>query len=426
MNPIHYQVLIIGGGSAGLAAAIELKKQGIEDIAILEKDFEPGGILQQCIHNGFGLQTFQEQLSGPEYAERFSKIAFEQRIPIFLNTTVTHLFPNRTLEAINPEQGVMHLSADAIILAVGCYERSRGALSIPGSRPAGIYTAGQAQRYLNMEGYLVGKRVFILGSGDIGLIMARRMTLEGAKVLGVAEVCPYSNGLPRNMKQCLEDFDIPLYLSHTVTNVFGTKRLEAIELSKVDENRQKIAGTEQIIPVDTLLLSVGLIPENHLADEAGIVMNPITKGPVVDERYMTSTEGIFACGNGLHVHDLVDFVSLQAKHAAQGTAAYLRQKDQASFSKQIAYPVLAKGQVSYVVPGQIHPDFIQDKVEFFFRVKEPMENVLLRISSSGQILKEWSKKKVIPSEMERLSLSCALLKALEAPLEIEVLKKEEV
>ncbi len=413
---IHYQALIIGGGSAGLAAAIELKKQGIERIAILEKDFEPGGILQQCIHNGFGLQTFKEQLSGPEYAERYSKAAQEQNIPIFLNTTVTHLSKDRQIEAINPQQGVMNLSADAIILAVGCYERSRGALSIPGSRPAGIYTAGQAQRYLNMEGYLVGKKVFILGSGDIGLIMARRMTLEGAEVVGVAEVCPYSNGLPRNMKQCLEDFQIPLYLSHTVTNIFGTKRLEAIELSQVDENRQKIVGSEQIIPVDTLLLSVGLIPENHLADEAGIVMNPATKGPVVDERYMTSAQGIFACGNGLHVHDLVDFVSLQAKRAAQGAAAYL--KDKARFSKE--YPILAKGQTSYVVPGQIHPELVQSPVEFFFRVKKPMEKVMIRVSSQGQVLKEIFKKKVIPSEMERISLAPSLLQGLNGPLEIEV------
>lgn len=418
MNQNHYQALIIGAGSAGLAAAIELKKQGIEKIAILEKDFEPGGILQQCIHNGFGLQTFKEQLSGPAYAERFIQEAKEYEIPLFLNTTVTHMGEDRTIEAINPTQGVMNLSADAIILAVGCYERSRGALSIPGTRPAGVYSAGQAQRYLNMEGYLVGKRVFILGSGDIGLIMARRMTLEGAKVLGVAEICPYSNGLPRNMKQCLEDFDIPLYLSHTVTNIFGVDRLEAIELSKVDENRQKVIGSEQIIPVDTLLLSVGLIPENHLAEEADILMNPATKGPIVDERYMTSQPGIFACGNGLHVHDLVDFVSLQAKRAAKGVASYLHQ--QGKEETPIVYPVIPLGQTSYAVPGLVHPSRVEDPVEFFFRVKKPMERAVIQVKSGGHLLKEISKKKLLPSEMERLSLAPSLLKALQAPLEIEV------
>lgn len=421
MNQNHYQALIIGAGSAGLAAAIELKKQGIEKIAILEKDFEPGGILQQCIHNGFGLQTFKEQLSGPAYAERFIQEAKEYEIPLFLNTTVTHMGEDRTIEAINPTQGVMNLSADAIILAVGCYERSRGALSIPGTRPAGVYSAGQAQRYLNMEGYLVGKRVFILGSGDIGLIMARRMTLEGAKVLGVAEICPYSNGLPRNMKQCLEDFDIPLYLSHTVTNIFGVDRLEAIELSKVDENRQKVIGSEQIIPVDTLLLSVGLIPENHLAEEADILMNPATKGPIVDERYMTSQPGIFACGNGLHVHDLVDFVSLQAKRAAKGVASYLHQQGKEEEEEApIVYPVIPLGQTSYAVPGLVHPSRVEDPVEFFFRVKKPMERAVIQVKSGGHLLKEISKKKLLPSEMERLSLAPSLLKALQAPLEIEV------
>lgn len=419
MNQNHYQALIIGAGSAGLAAAIELKKQGIEKIAILEKDFEPGGILQQCIHNGFGLQTFKEQLSGPAYAERFIQEAKEYEIPLFLNTTVTHMGEDRTIEAINPTQGVMNLSADAIILAVGCYERSRGALSIPGTRPAGVYSAGQAQRYLNMEGYLVGKRVFILGSGDIGLIMARRMTLEGAKVLGVAEICPYSNGLPRNMKQCLEDFDIPLYLSHTVTNIFGVDRLEAIELSKVDKNRQKVIGSEQIIPVDTLLLSVGLIPENHLAEEADILMNPATKGPIVDERYMTSQPGIFACGNGLHVHDLVDFVSLQAKRAAKGVASYLHQQGKEE-EAPIVYPVIPLGQTSYAVPSLVHPSRVEDPVEFFFRVKKPMERAVIQVKSGGHLLKEISKKKLLPSEMERLSLAPSLLKALQAPLEIEV------
>ena len=308
----HYQAAVIGGGSAGLAAAVRLKQLGIEDVIVLEKDAEAGGILNQCIHNGFGLQTFHEQLSGPAYAERFEDQAEDLNVEIRLNTMVVHLYPDRRIEYVNPQEGYVTISADAVILAVGCYERSRGAVEIPGERPSGIYTAGQAQRYLNMDGYLVGKKVFILGSGDIGLIMARRMTLEGAKVYGVAELMPYSNGLPRNMKQCLEDFGIPLYLSHTVTHIYGHDRLEKIELSEVGPDRKPIKGTEQYFDVDTLLLSVGLIPENHLGDEAGIVMDPRTRGPVVDENYMTSIPGVFACGNGLHVHDLVDFVTQSA------------------------------------------------------------------------------------------------------------------
>ncbi|MBR3418909.1 MAG: FAD-dependent oxidoreductase, partial [Oscillospiraceae bacterium] len=284
------QAVIIGGGSAGLSAAVTLKKNGITDILVIEKDEEPGGILEQCIHNGFGLQTFKEQLSGPAYAERFLRMAEEQNVKILLNTMVTKLTADRIVEYVNAEEGTVQVQADAVILAVGCYERPRGAINITGTRPAGIYTAGQAQRYLNIDGYLVGKRVFILGSGDIGLIMARRMTLEGAKVVGVAEIMPYSNGLPRNMKQCLEDFNIPLYLSHTVTQVYGKDRLEKIEVVEVDENKNPIPGSEQYFEVDTLLLSCGLIPENHLAEEAGIRMDPATKGPVVDDHYMTSAE----------------------------------------------------------------------------------------------------------------------------------------
>ena len=253
----HYQAAVIGGGSAGLAAAVRLKQLGIEDVIVLEKDAEAGGILNQCIHNGFGLQTFHEQLSGPAYAERFEDQAEDLNVEIRLNTMVVHLYPDRRIEYVNPQEGYVTISADAVILAVGCYERSRGAVEIPGERPSGIYTAGQAQRYLNMDGYLVGKKVFILGSGDIGLIMARRMTLEGAKVYGVAELMPYSNGLPRNMKQCLEDFGIPLYLSHTVTHIYGHDRLEKIELSEVGPDRKPIKGTEQYFDVDTLLLSVG-------------------------------------------------------------------------------------------------------------------------------------------------------------------------
>ncbi len=412
----NYQAIIIGGGSAGLSAAVTLKKNGIEDIVILEKDCEPGGILEQCIHNGFGLQTFKEQLSGPAYAERYVRMAEEAGVLIKLNTMVTKMTADRIVEYVNPEEGTVKISGDAIILAVGCYERARGAINILGTRPAGVYTAGQAQRYLNIEGYLVGRRVFILGSGDIGLIMARRMTLEGAKVLGVAEIMPYSNGLPRNIKQCLEDFDIPLYLSHTVTKTFGKDRLERIELSEVDENRRPVPGTEQYFDVDTLLLSVGLIPENHLADEAGIVMNRITRGPVVDDTYMTSVPGIFACGNGLHVHDLVDFVSLQAARAAEGAAGYLKdRKDRGRIQK-----VNPGENVSYTVPACVHPEDVRGNVEFFFRVRKPMDEAVLEITSGDKVIRTMKKKKLMPSEMERAILTAKEIEGLSEDVTIAV------
>lgn len=412
----HYQAAVIGGGSAGLAAAVRLKQLGIEDVIVLEKDAEAGGILNQCIHNGFGLQTFHEQLSGPAYAERFEDQARDLNVEIRLNTMVVRLYPDRRIEYVNPEEGYVTITADAVILAVGCYERSRGAVEIPGERPSGIYTAGQAQRYLNIDGYLVGKKVFILGSGDIGLIMARRMTLEGAKVYGVAELMPYSNGLPRNMKQCLEDFGIPLYLSHTVTHIYGHDRLERIELSEVGKDRKPIPGTEQYFDVDTLLLSVGLIPENHLGDEAGIVMDPRTKGPVVDENYMTSIQGVFACGNGLHVHDLVDFVTHQAAKAAEGAARYLKQET--SSGKGIF--TLPGENVGYVVPGLLHPDQLPPIIEFYFRVRKPMDAGMIIVRSGDQILRQVHKEKLVPSEMEQLVLAGKQLSGLKENLTVEV------
>ncbi|MDD5881730.1 NAD(P)/FAD-dependent oxidoreductase [Stecheria intestinalis] len=412
----HYQAAVIGGGSAGLAAAVRLKQLGIEDVIVLEKDAEAGGILNQCIHNGFGLQTFHEQLSGPAYAERFEDQARDLNVEIRLNTMVVRLYPDRRIEYVNPEEGYVTITADAVILAVGCYERSRGAVEIPGERPSGIYTAGQAQRYLNIDGYLVGKKVFILGSGDIGLIMARRMTLEGAKVYGVAELMPYSNGLPRNMKQCLEDFGIPLYLSHTVTHIYGHDRLERIELSEVGKDRKPIPGTEQYFDVDTLLLSVGLIPENHLGDEAGIVMDPRTKGPVVDENYMTSIQGVFACGNGLHVHDLVDFVTHQAAKAAEGAARYLKQET--SSGKGIS--ALPGENVGYVVPGLLHPDQLPPIIEFYFRVRKPMDAGTIIVRSGDQIIRQVHKEKLVPSEMEQLVLAGKQLSGLKENLTVEV------
>lgn len=407
----NYQAVIIGGGSAGLSAAVTLKKNGIEDIVILEKDSEPGGILEQCIHNGFGLQTFHEQLSGPAYAERFVKMAEELSVSIRLDCMVTSLTADRHITYVNPEEGCVTISADAVILAVGCYERPRGAISIMGTRCAGIYTAGQAQRYLNIDGYLVGKKVFILGSGDIGLIMARRMTLEGAKVYGVAEIMPYSNGLPRNIKQCLEDFDIPLYLSHTVTKVFGKDRLEKIELMEVDAHKNPIPGTEQYFDVDTLLLSVGLIPENHLAEKAGIAMDPAIRGPIVDDSYMTLCDGIFACGNGLHVHDLVDFVTLQASRAAEGAAAYLKNgKNTAPLLK-----AQAGENVGYVVPGRFHQG-CDHNTEFFFRVRKPMDHAVLHVTCGDKEIRRIEKKKLMPSVMERLMLTGKQMAELEDDL----------
>lgn len=411
----HYQAIIIGGGSAGLSAAVTLKDRGIEDILVLEKDREPGGILEQCIHNGFGLQRFKEQLSGPAYAERYIRMAEERNVEIKLNSMVIKLTPDRKVEYVNSEEGDVTVSADAVILAVGCYERSRGAINIYGTRPSGVYTAGQAQKYLNMNGYVVGRKVFILGSGDIGLIMARRMTLEGATVVGVAELMPYSNGLPRNMKQCLEDFNIPLYLSHTVTNIFGKDRLEGIELSEVDERRNPIKGSEKYFDVDTLLLSVGLIPENHLADEAGIEMDPVTRGPKVDENYMTSIDGIFACGNGLHVHDLVDFVSLQAERAAEGAARYL-----SDGKSEAGVITLRNGSnVSYTVPKYIHKD-AKINTEVFFRASKPMEKASLTVSCGDRLIRKLARRKVMPSEMDRVMITAKDLKDLDGDIVISM------
>ena len=410
----HCQAVVIGGGCGGLAAAAKLKQEGLKDVVLIEKDAELGGVLNQCIHNGFGLTTFKEQLSGPSFAERYEDQVVEAGVEVKLNTMVTHMSSDRIIEYVNQEEGYQKLQADIIILSVGCYERSRGALAISGDRPTGVYTAGQAQRYLNIDGYMVGKSVFILGSGDIGLIMARRMSLEGAKVLGVAELMPYSNGLPRNMKQCLDDFGIPLYLSHTVTNVYGEERLEKIELAKVDENRNPIPGSEMYFDVDTLLLSVGLVPENSLAEEAGIDMDMSTRGPIVDENYMTSVPGIFACGNGLHVHDLADFVTKQAGEAALGALRYLNGSG-GDYSS-----VKAGNLIGYVVPAKLHKENLPKTVTLYFRVRKPLTDVTIEISKGGKVIRSIHKDHLIPSEMEQVIIANTMLEDAEGDLLVQI------
>ena len=438
----HCQAVVIGGGCGGLAAAAKLKHEGLSDVVLIERDIELGGVLNQCIHNGFGLTTFKEQLSGPAFAERYEREAIDIGVEIKLGTMVTHMSSDRVIEYVSKEEGYQKLKADIIVLAVGCYERSRGALGIPGERPAGVYTAGQAQRYLNIDGYMVGKKVFILGSGDIGLIMARRMSLEGAEVLGVAELMPYSNGLPRNMKQCLDDFGIPLYLSHTVTNIYGRDRLERIELTKVDDKRQPIKGSEMYFDVDTLLLSVGLIPENTLAEEAGLEMDPSIRGPIVDENYMTSVPGIFACGNGLHVHDLADFVTKQAGEAAVGAARYyeaLKQRlkeahdgdeaeifglssddDDESLASNSYCEAHAGNMVSYVVPARLHKKSLPKAVTLYFRVRKPMNDVTIEISKGDKLMRSIHKDVVIPSEMEQVVMAGKHLEEADGDLTVQI------
>ncbi len=406
-------LLIIGGGSAGMAAAIEAHKEGVQNIQILEKDSSLGGILNQCIHNGFGLIEFKEELTGPEYLSRFVKKIKELKIPYLLNTTVIDVSADKVVTYTNQEEGCVQVKASAIIFALGCYEKGAGAIMLPGDRPSGIITAGTAQRYLNINGYLCGKRVVILGSGDIGLIMARRLTLEGAKVLCVSEIMPYSNGLNRNITQCLNDFNIPLYLSHSVSKVIGKERVEKVILSKVDENFQFIPNTEIEFNCDTLLLSVGLIPYVSLAKNMGISISN-TKGPVVDENMMSNIPGVFACGNCLHVHDVVDFVTDEGRNAGRGAAQYLKENHLIK-SEQIC--VIPKDNISYVVPQHLNKN-INDDVTLKFRVKRPMNNVDIFIKNNGNIIYKIFKLVLIPSEMVMLKINKNLLLNLSSEIQI--------
>ncbi|MBR7150794.1 MAG: FAD-dependent oxidoreductase [Clostridia bacterium] len=408
-------LVIVGGGPAGMSAAVAAYDSGVKSILILERDAHLGGILQQCIHNGFGLHRFGEELTGPEYAWRYEQQVYERKIPYLLNTMVLDISPEKVVTATNSEEGVFQIQAKAVILAMGCRERSKGALNIAGTRPSGIFSAGTAQKYVNLKGYMPGKNVVILGSGDIGLIMARRMTLEGAKVHAVCELMPYSGGLARNIEQCLNDFGIPLRLSHTVVEIHGKERLEGVTIAKVDENRRPIPETREYIPCDTLLLSVGLIPENELSKTAGVPLDRVTNGALVDQDRQTAVEGIFACGNVLHVHDLVDYVSEEAEIAGKSAVAYI----QGLTAERTDIPLTTDGKIRYTVPQRITQ---KKDVTVFFRVADVYRNVTIRVSDGDRVIYSKKKLKVAPGEMESITLrpdQFADAKALSFALEVK-------
>lgn len=400
----NVKLAIIGGGPAGMCAAVSAHNAGIEDILLLERDKNLGGILQQCIHNGFGLHRFKEELTGPEYAYKCEQELINLPIKVECGTTVTEISDDKIITTISKEKGVEQIKAEAIILAMGCRERPRGALNIAGSRPSGIFSAGTAQKYVNMMGYMPGKNVVILGSGDIGLIMARRMTQEGAKVHAVCEVMPYSGGLERNIQQCLRDFDIPLMLSHTVTEIHGQSRITGVTISKVDDKMQPVVGSEKHIECDTLLLSVGLIPENELSKSANVSLSPVTRGAVVDQSRQTNIDGIFSCGNVLHVHDLADFVSEEAEIAGEATAHYLKK----GLEKNTEIKVITDGKIRYTVP-QIITDKTKD-VKLFFRVSDIYKSVKFKATFGEEVVFDKKVLKVAPGEMQTIIIKADKLK----------------
>lgn len=395
-------LVIIGGGPAGMSAAISAYENGIRDILILERDDDLGGILRQCIHNGFGLHKLKEELTGPEYAHRYAKKVRELGINYKLNTMVLDITEDKKVIATNSEDGIFEIQAKAIILAMGCRERAKGALNIAGSRPAGVYSAGTAQKLVNIKGYMPGKEIVILGSGDIGLIMARRMTLEGATVKAVCELMPYSSGLARNIEQCLNDFNIPLRLSHTVVALHGKERLTGVTIARVDENKKPIKETYEFIPCDTLLLSCGLIPENELAKGMGIELSGVTNGSIVDQNRETTVSGVFACGNVLHVHDLVDYVSDEAEIAGKGAAEYIK----SSQNKTVNIPITTDGKIRYTVPQSITEN---KDVTVYFRVNNVYKNVKINVYDNDKLVLSKKKIKVAPAEMETVKLSANLI-----------------
>lgn len=400
-----YDIVIIGGGPAGLAAAVSARKNGVESILILERDRELGGILNQCIHNGFGLHTFKEELTGPEYADRFIRQVKELCIEYKLHTMVMNISSSKIITAMNREEGLFDIQAKAVILAMGCRERPRGALNIPGYRPAGIFSAGTAQRLVNIEGYLPGREIVILGSGDIGLIMARRMTLEGARVKVVAELMPYSGGLKRNIVQCLDDYGIPLKLSHTVVDIKGKERLESVILAEVDDNRKPIPGTEEEYSCDTLLLSVGLIPENELSRDMGVTINPVTSGPKVNESLETNIKGVFACGNVLHVHDLVDFVSEEAGAAGRNAACYVKAGEKRSGTETAGIVLEAVEGVRYTVPETINIARMDEELTVRFRVGNVYKNCYISVYFDEVRMLHKKRQIMAPGEMEDVRIT---------------------
>lgn len=416
MKQVHVDVAVIGGGPAGLAAALAARQEGAEKVLIIERNTELGGILQQCIHHGFGLHRFKEELTGPEYAQRFVNLVKTTDIDVLLETMVLEITPERKIYAVNSDTGMLEITAKAVVLAMGCRERTRGALRIPGGRPAGVYSAGTAQRYVNIDGFLPGKKAVILGSGDIGLIMARRFTLEGAKVEAVVEVLPYAAGLTRNVVQCLDDFDIPLYLQSTVIEIHGNKRVEAVTIAQVDAQWNPIAGTERKIECDTLLLSVGLVPENELSSQAGVAIDSTTNGPIVDDSMMTSISGIFACGNVLHVHDLVDNVSQEAERAGKYAGRFALGMNSVPPRR---IKVQAGDNIRYVVPHEVSST---EPVEFFMRVQRPQDDVVLDVGGLRRI----RKTSVRPSEMLDVKITPEQLQSLEGDtLTLQIVSQKE-
>ena len=415
----HISIAVIGGGPAGLAAAIAAYDSGVTDVTVFERDTQLGGILNQCIHNGFGLHTFKEELTGPEYAARYIEQVKERGIACETGSMVLEISPDRKITVVSREKGLRIVEADAVVLAMGCRERPRGALNIPGMRPQGIYTAGTAQKLVNCEGYLPGREVVILGSGDIGLIMARRMTLEGAHVKAVAELMPYSGGLKRNIVQCLDDYDIPLLLSHTVVDIKGKQKLEGVTIAEVDSSGTPIPGTEQYCECDTLLLSCGLIPENELSLGAGVVLNSATNGPKVDDRLETSVDGVFACGNVLHVHDLVDFVSEEAGRAGRNAADYIRSGKKCEEPRII--DITAGDGVRYTVPCTVDAANISEELHLRFRVRNVYKGCAISVKSGDTELVSKKKRIMVPSEMEDVIIKPELVKGLTGGITVSIM-----